>query len=199
MANENNHPAATRPAAKWRPHFGVAVILLLTGAAAVLFGKFAIERTNRTEFCISCHEMKDNNFEEYRDTIHAKNRTGFKVGCADCHVPRELGDTLLRKLNAANDVVQHLLGSIDTPDKFERRRTELAKRVWARMKATDSRECRHCHDVASMDPDKQGKTARKQHLKMGSGERTCIDCHFGIAHKEPADGLQPTDSVAGKS
>jgi cytochrome c-type protein NapC len=193
MASERN-----RPAAAWRPRFVVAAVLLLTGAGAAVFGGAAIERTNRTEFCISCHEMKDNNFEEYHDTIHARNRTGIKVGCADCHVPRELGDTLLRKLGAANDVVQHFLGSIDTREKFEKRRPELAKRVWARMRSTDSRECRHCHDVASMDAEKQGKTARKQHQKMEGGDRTCIDCHFGIAHKEPADGLQPTDVVMGR-
>jgi cytochrome c-type protein NapC len=139
--------------------------------------------------------MKDNNFEEYKDTIHAKNRTGVKAVCSDCHVPHDFLGTVIRKINASNDVVQHFAGKIDTKEKFEAHRLELAKKVWLRMKETDSKECRQCHDVTAMDPEKQGKTARKQHQKLASGERTCIDCHYGIAHKEPAGGLVPADAL----
>jgi cytochrome c-type protein NapC len=71
----------------------------------------------------------------------------------------------------------------------------MAKRVWQTMKQTDSRECRSCHDVDAMDPEKQGKTARKQHQKMADGSHTCIDCHFGIAHREPQGGVEPRDVV----
>jgi cytochrome c-type protein NapC len=137
--------------------------------------------------------MRDNNYEEYRHTIHASNRTGVKATCADCHVPHALIDTFIRKIKAANDVYHHLAGTIDTPEKFEARRLELAKRVWLRMKESDSNECRHCHDTRTMDPEKQGKTAKKQHLKLENGERTCIDCHYGIAHKQPAGDVLPSD------
>ena len=64
----------------------VALALLLVGGIVFAGGKVAIDQTNTVEFCISCHEMKDNNFEEYKDTIHAKNRTGVKAICSDCHV-----------------------------------------------------------------------------------------------------------------
>lgn len=163
----------------------------------LLFGgaKIAVDHTNTLEFCTSCHEMKDNNYEEYKDTIHARNRTGVKAICSDCHVPHDLVGTVIRKLKASNDVLQHFTGKIDTPEKFEEHRLELAKRVWQRMKETDSQECRNCHDVKAMDAEKQGKTAWKQHQKVFKGERTCIDCHFGIAHKEPAGGLEPKDVV----
>lgn len=170
--------------------------LMLLGGLLVIGGKMAIDRTNTIEFCISCHEMKDNNFEEYKTTIHAMNRTGVKATCSDCHVPHDFVDTLVRKIKASNDVFQHFAGTIDTREKFEAHRLELAKRVWLRMKESDSRECRNCHDAASMDPEKQGKTAQKQHKKLAGGERTCIDCHFGIAHKEPEGGVQPRDVVA---
>lgn len=69
------------------------------------------------------------------------------------------------------DAFHHLAGTVETPEKFEAHRLELAKRVWARMKETDSQECRHCHDIRAMDPEKQGKTAQK----LASGERTCIE------------------------
>ena len=72
-------------------------LLVLLGAGLATTGKVALDHTNRTEFCISCHEMKDNNFTEYSTTIHARNRTGVKAGCADCHVPHEFPDVLWRK------------------------------------------------------------------------------------------------------
>lgn len=172
-----------------------SVVLILLGGLLFAGGKVAVDHTNTIEFCTSCHEMKDNNFEEYKDTIHAKNRTGVKATCSDCHVPHDFVETTVRKIKAANDVFQHFAGTIDTKEKFEEHRLELAKRVWLRMKETDSRECRHCHDVNAMDPEKQGKTAQKQHRKLGNGDKTCIDCHYGIAHKEPGGGAEPKDTV----
>jgi nitrate/TMAO reductase-like tetraheme cytochrome c subunit len=55
------------------------------------------------------------------------------------------------------------------------------------MQANDSRECRSCHALESMDIDSQDKSARKKHTlerKIEKGE-TCIDCHKGIAHHLP--------------
>lgn len=170
-----------------------ALALVLFGGMLFTGGKLTLDHTNSLEFCISCHEMKDNNFQEYRHTIHASNRTGVRATCSDCHVPHEPFDLLVRKVKAANDVYQHFMGSIDTPQKFEQHRLELAKRVWLRMKESDSRECRNCHDTAAMDPEKQGRTARKQHQKIGVDGKTCIDCHYGIAHEEPKGGLVPGD------
>tara|TARA_R110001583_G_scaffold2670_5_gene18854 strand:+ start:139 stop:366 length:228 start_codon:yes stop_codon:yes gene_type:complete len=63
----------------------------------------------------------------------------------------------------------------------------MAERVWAIMKATDSRECRSCHSQARMDLESQGKQAHRKHQpeRMASRGETCIDCHQGIAHELP--------------
>ena len=184
----------------WAILFGIeSLALILMGALFFAGGKVALDQTNTLEFCTSCHEMKDNNYEEYKDTIHAKNRTGVKAICSDCHVPHGFTETMVRKFKAANDVFQHFTGKIDTKEKFEEHRLELAKRVWLRMKETDSRECRGCHDAKAMDPEKQGKTAQKQHRRLLSGEKTCIDCHFGIAHKEPEGGHEPAEVLEEKA
>jgi len=185
---------------RWALKLGLfgAVGLILIGGLLFAGGKTAVDKTNTIEFCTSCHEMKDNNYEEYKTTIHAKNRTGVKAVCSDCHVPHGFLDTAKRKIMAANDVYHHLLGTEDTKEKFEAHRLELAKKVWRHMKETDSAECRNCHDVKTMDPEQQGPTARKQHLKIGKDGKTCIDCHYGIAHKEPAGGLEPADVMDGK-
>lgn len=175
-----------------------AFALVMLGMAIAFGGTAGLHATNRTEFCISCHEMKDNNFAEYSHTIHAKNRTGVQAGCGDCHVPHEFPDVLWRKIGAVKDIVGHLSGEIDTPERFEQHRLALAQQVWRRMKATDSRECRSCHNVQAMDPELQGKTAQKQHKRLATEGKTCIDCHFGIAHKEPA-GAEPADLDAAAS
>ena len=158
--------------------------------------KVGLDQTNTVEFCISCHEMKENNFVEYSKTVHAGNRTGVKAVCSDCHVPHEFPDVLFRKINAVSDIYHHILGTVDTPEKFNAHRLELAKRVWLRMESTDSRECRNCHDINAMQPDLQGKVAQREHQKVRDGKATCIDCHYGIAHKEPPGGLEPQDAVA---
>lgn len=175
-----------------------ALFLMLVGGLLVIGGKVSLDQTNTVEFCISCHEMRDNNYEEYSHTIHARNRTGVKATCSDCHVPHEFADTMIRKVLAANDVFQHFAGRIDTKVKFEEHRLEMAKSVWLRMKETDSRECRHCHDVKAMATEIQGKTAQKQHQKLADGSRTCIDCHFGIAHQQPGGNFEPQDMITAK-
>lgn len=172
-----------------------AIVLVVLGIVLSVGAKASIDHTNTLDFCISCHEMKDNNYTEYSHTIHAKNRTGVKAICSDCHVPHEFVDTMIRKARASNDVLQHMLGTIDTKEKFDAHRLDMAQKVWLRMKQTDSKECRNCHDVKAMDPEMQGKTAQTQHKKLLNGSKTCIDCHYGIAHKEPEGGVEPQDVV----
>ena len=164
--------------------------LLVVGfiAGIIFWGGFntVMEATNEMEFCISCHEMRENVFVEYQDTIHYSNRTGVRAVCSDCHVPKEWTHKMVRKIQASNEVLHKILGSIDTPEKFEAKRLQLARNVWRTMKETDSRECRNCHDYESMDYSAQGRRAVRQHSKGFDDGATCIDCHKGIAHSLPA-------------
>lgn len=164
-------------------------LLLLGGfvAGIIFWGGFntAMEMTNREEFCISCHEMKDNVYAEYRNTIHYQNRTGVRATCPDCHVPKDWGPKMVRKIQASNEVLHKILGTIDTPEKFEAKRHELAQHEWDRMKRTDSRECRNCHNFTYMDYAEQNKRSSATHQQAFNEGKTCIDCHKGIAHKLP--------------
>ncbi|HEC01357.1 MAG TPA: cytochrome C552 [Sphingomonadales bacterium] len=162
----------------------------IAGAAAffiigiIFWGGFntAMEATNTLEFCISCHEMEENVYQEYKPTIHYANRTGVRAACPDCHVPDPWIHKIVRKIQASNELYHKAMGTVDTPEKFNANRLEMAKRVWKVMKKTDSRECRNCHNFESMDPEFQKPRARKQHLNAFSTGQTCIDCHKGIAH-----------------
>src|SRR5215213_2853605 len=146
----------------------------------------ALEVTNTEKFCTSCHEMRTNVFEELKGTIHFTNRSGVRASCPDCHVPHNWTDKIARKMQASKEVWGHIFGSIDTRDKFLAVRKHLAEREWERMKANDSLECRNCHSSESMDLTKQNPRAAQAHERsLFSGEKTCIDCHKGIAHKLP--------------
>jgi cytochrome c-type protein NapC len=148
--------------------------------------------TNHESFCVSCHEMQIN-YQEYKGTVHFKNRTGVRATCPDCHVPRDFGPKMAAKIRAAKDVWHHLLGTIDSKEKYEAYRLKMAEAVWEKMEETDSRECRACHSVESMAfEEQQGRAARK-HKTMTEKGKTCIDCHKGVAHELPEDYEEAKD------
>jgi cytochrome c-type protein NapC len=110
--------------------FGALAVAFVLGI--VFWGGFntAMEWTNTETFCISCHEMYENVYVEYQDTIHYENRTGVRATCPDCHVPKEWVHKVVRKIQASNELLHKALGTIDTPEKFEAKRLQLAQNVW---------------------------------------------------------------------
>jgi cytochrome c-type protein NapC len=183
--------ALRKPSAKYSL-LGLLTVGFFSGV--FFWGGFntAMEATNTMEFCISCHEMRDNVFQEYKKTIHYSNRTGVRAMCSDCHVPKDWTHKMVRKIKASGELWGKLLGTIDTKEKFEANRLRLAENEWARMKAVDSRECRNCHSFEGMDTEKQKLRGAKMH-KIGQEEKkTCIDCHKGIAHNKPK-GMKEDD------
>ncbi len=173
-----------RPSAKYS-----LLTLLVVGFFSGIFfwGAFntGMEATNTLDFCISCHEMHDNVYQEYKQTIHYSNRTGVRATCPDCHVPKDWTHKIIRKVQASKELYGKAMGTIDTKEKFEAKRLALAENEWKRMKASDSRECRNCHTFDGMNAEMQKQRARKQHENAQRDKQTCIDCHKGIAHKKP--------------
>jgi cytochrome c-type protein NapC len=177
-------------------HLSLGFLTLGGFICGVLFwGGFntALEATNTETFCVSCHEMHDNVYQELQRTVHFANRSGVRATCPDCHVPHEWTDKIARKMQASKEVWGHLFGSISTRQKFEAHRLELAKHEWARLKANDSLECRNCHSAPAMDFTRQSQRAQRIHSEfLIGGDRTCIDCHKGIAHELPdMTGIEP--------
>jgi cytochrome c-type protein NapC len=180
-----------------RPSGTITVLTLLVvgfASGVVFWGGFntVVEATNTEQFCISCHEMRDNVYAEYKQTIHYSNRTGVRAVCSDCHVPKDWTHKMIRKIQASRELYGKVMGTIDTKEKFEAKRLELARHEWARMKAADSRECRNCHAFESMNTDSQKPRAKKAHELGQRDKQTCIDCHKGIAHKKP-QGMTEAD------
>jgi cytochrome c-type protein NapC len=170
-------------------HLSLAFLTLGGFLSGVLFwGGFntVLEATNTETFCVSCHEMRSNVFEELQTTVHYTNRSGVRATCPDCHVPHDWTDKIARKMQASKEVWGHIFGTIDTRDKFVALRRTLAEHEWARLKANNSLECRNCHSANSMDLAKQNPRAAQAHEReLFTGQKTCIDCHKGVAHRLP--------------
>ena len=201
--------AMRRPSA----HYSLSFLTLGGFVCGILFwGGFntALEATNTETFCIGCHEMEANVYVDLQKTVHFANSSGVRAKCSDCHVPHDWTNKIARKIAASKEVWGWLFGTINTEEKFEANRLTMAQREWARFRANDSLECRNCHSYAAMDFAEQSIRAADAHQRfLGTGERTCIDCHAGIAHRLPAlqessslmpaapDGLAAADVPAG--
>lgn len=191
-----------RPQSRWTLGIPIgAVLAFVVGILAWVAMHWSLEASSTLAFCTSCHEMEANVYQEYKETIHFKNPSGVRADCADCHVPDSLGPKIVRKIQASlNELPAHFMGKLDTREKFEEHRPEMAKSVWRSMRANDSRECRNCHSRKSMALDMQGRSASKKHSdewRERFGD-TCVDCHYGIAHDLP-EGFTPEVLENGES
>jgi cytochrome c-type protein NapC len=168
--------------------------LLLAGfiAGLVVYGSLgsAMEATNTEAFCVSCHEMERNAYREYRQSAHYANRTGVQTTCPDCHVPKGWVHGAAAKFDASRRLLRHFVGTIDSSDKFDAKRIDLAQTVWRTMISSDSRECRNCHNMDRMDFSMQENRAATKHQEGLNTGATCIDCHKGISHRLPAKAEQ---------
>ncbi len=116
--------ALRRPSVKW----SVLTLLLIGFFGGIIFwGGFntGMEATNRLEFCISCHEMRDNVYQEYKKTIHysqphRRARDLFRLPRAARLDPQ---DASARSRRAAK-LWGKLTGYVDTKEKFEAHRME---------------------------------------------------------------------------
>ncbi len=165
---------------------GVATVLVLlvgivVGILLLLGFDATMKATSTEQFCISCHEMQAFPYQESLDKPHASNHAGVGVTCGDCHIPKAFVPKMKRKIIAAREVWHHMLGTLDTPEKYEARREQMAKTVWQGMEEDDSASCRNCHTPSRMSDD----SMRLMHESALSAGSTCIDCHKGIAHTLP--------------
>ncbi|MBF0428515.1 MAG: NapC/NirT family cytochrome c [Magnetococcales bacterium] len=165
----------------------------VAGAIFFIVFHFTMNATNSMSICISCHEM-DGVYAEYKESKHYLSKSGVRASCADCHVPHgktfpDWIDKFLAKLEiGSKDIYHHFIGTYPDKPAFEKARWHLAQNVLENMKKRDSKECRACHSLEAMLLSEQDKSGAKKHKSaMEKGDKTCIDCHTGIAHKMPEE------------
>lgn len=182
----------SRPSTRFGAGFLVVIGLVAGIAATAGFASF-VKYSNSKDFCRSCHEMEAFVFPEWEQSHHHGNPSGVQAICSDCHVPRAFLPKMATKIRASfNEIPKHLMGKMDTREEFEALKPELAERVWNRMKRTDSRECRACHNADAMVLADQALRAQREHEAARESGETCIDCHKGVAHSLPA-GFEEAD------
>lgn len=164
------------------------VLVICTMAAIVLSAGFhtTMHAVSTDAFCISCHEMESTVYQEFIQTSHYTNRTGIQATCSDCHTPKAFLPMMARKIQSVKELYGHLTGIINTPEKFEAHRLQMAQTEWHRMQSTDSQTCRNCHKFEQMDLAQQKPLAARMHSTASENGKTCIDCHKGFAHNMPA-------------
>ncbi|CAA0122599.1 Denitrification system component NirT [Halioglobus japonicus] len=172
-----------------RPSTSYSVLALLViggllGVVAVIAFDTTLHATSTEEFCISCHEMKAHPYAQLQETAHYSNAYGVQATCSDCHVPKEFVPKMIRKVEAAREVWGTITGVIDTPEKYAAHTPVMKAREIARLQANDSQECRNCHKTEHMRSDLQSKMAQRFHQPKRMQDKTCIDCHAGIAHPQ---------------
>ncbi len=155
-------------------------------AIGVILSSVALHPALSTnEFCVSCHEMEVS-LAEYQESSHFNSRTGVRAECSSCHIPEGLGPTLFAKIDALRHVYGHLLGTLETAEKYEDARLRMAERVWNDMEAHDSRECRSCHTEEAIVFEEFKNHSDAKIMAEGLEEGgTCIDCHKGLVHTMP--------------
>ncbi|TGZ98681.1 NapC/NirT family cytochrome c [Rodentibacter pneumotropicus] len=163
----------------------MTALCLMGIGALVLWGTQTImHKTSSTAFCVSCHSMSHPQ-REWEGSTHFANAKGIRAECSDCHVPQESWHYTKAKIIALKDVWYEMQGKLDSTQKYEAHRAEMAQRVWDEMKETDSETCRSCHSFDAMELSAQPKLAKETHMSAKTNGQTCIDCHKGIVHFLP--------------
>lgn len=162
----------------------LTILIFSAGIAFVILFELALDYSNETEFCVSCHSMQTS-YEAYKNSVHYKNASGIVATCADCHAPKPFFPKMKVKVLAGKDLYHEIAGTIDTKEKYEAHYEKMANRVWDYMRETNSRECRSCHEISQMNQQQQSEEAREEHAMLADGETACIDCHTGVGHSKP--------------
>ena len=161
-------------------------ILLALGVGAIV----AVPTTEAVDhyfstdrFCAqTCHVMNATVAKEYHRSAHWNTATGVRPGCADCHVSEGLTLATWDHVVGVKELVAFAFRGIRTPEAFEAERAGAADRVRMKMLGNDSRNCRSCHVMAAIQPERtRGQRQHTQALESGT---TCIACHYNLVHKE---------------
>ena len=159
------------------------VIAFIVGAA---FAVPAFDYTDRyfssEAFCSdTCHSMQGTVAKELRESDHYNTDSGVQATCRNCHIPEGLTAAMWTHVIGTKDLIAYVMG-VRTVEDYEEIRAENAEAVRLRMVKNDSKNCRSCHNMAAIKPERT--RGQKQHAEARKNGTTCIACHYNLVHKE---------------
>lgn len=181
-----------RPRTRWLLGIPLGGFLAF-GLGMIALGSMntVIHATSSNEFCFSCHSHEVNIRPEYEASSHFSNGSGVRAYCADCHLPQDNWFELTwTKAVVSLDIIPELMGKLDTPEKYDAHRAEMAEAVWTKFRDNDSKFCRNCHSFNAMNFEAQERRSARRHARAQEAGQTCIQCHYGIVHKLPENAAE---------
>ncbi|MBZ0164435.1 MAG: NapC/NirT family cytochrome c [Notoacmeibacter sp.] len=134
-------------------------------------------------FCAeTCHVMTTTVAAELAESIHGTTKTGVVPECSDCHISDNLFGAYVDHAKGMRDLYSKLVKGIDTAEEFETVRFEAANRVRMHLVNNDSKNCRTCHVMEKIKPERT--RGQRQHAEAQEKNITCIVCHYDLVHKE---------------
>jgi len=140
--------------------------------------------------CLNCHEA--NVAAHWRDALHMLNN----LSCTTCHDIHEKQDKVLQPRQQAEVCTTcHKVQKkgIHGIEKRAKRNPACSgchnphdhESAAAKMLGNRSEGCRTCHNLEKMATrSKVSERAKSYHKVMENQDRTCLDCHTGVAHAE---------------
>jgi cytochrome c-type protein NapC len=166
----------------------VVVVLPLLLSTGWVIAQYAIERTTRVEFCISCHSMAPMG-EAYRMDVHAGRSThGVRASCSSCHLPDD------DPVRFAWVYWQRLVGDAWVEFVHAPEVTDWNALREKRESYVYDSGCLGCH-ANLLDTVPRHAEALVSHEQYFSGETQarCVTCHTAVGHKELGDYLSKDD------
>jgi nitrate/TMAO reductase-like tetraheme cytochrome c subunit len=186
-----NAPTGESSMSPRRIRYGTAAFAALT---LVLTAGAVAHQTQKTSFCMSCHEMQSYQ-KEVEASPHAGDARGQPIGCGQCHVPNEnIARMLAGKIYlGTTDVWSHFADGGYNLDRAAMQ--PLARRF------VDDANCRACHEDLNKNAknngpvSEEGKLAHDAFLgKNGRSRSGCVGCHANMAHLPPFDARIPRNA-----
>ena len=151
---------------------------LVLGALIILAAGKGLHLTSTNEYCVSCHihPMAD---ASWRKSVHYDTRSGYRIGCTECHLPPEGKGYLWAK------------GKTGLRDLWNKWTKDSASFNWAdkgRLEVARGyvyeSSCIKCH--VNLFPAKLSKEGEDAHLYYTQTKKTpelnCINCHLNAGH-----------------
>ena len=151
---------------------------LIVGSLLILGAGKAMRMTSSNEYCVSCHihPMAD---ASWKKSVHYDTRSGYRIGCVDCHLPpKGKGYLWAKGTTGFRDLWSKWTKDSASFNWADRRRLEVARGY------VYESSCIKCHE--NLFPAKLTKKGEDAHLYYTQTKKTdelhCINCHLNAGH-----------------